>query len=162
MRLVKDEGKLSKLKKVGIVFLSGIIIFTVMRDYNNFADFKNDLKVALLSSLMGITYDVPLDSTHLNNIDLKEDTLYIHDNGKRQIISENQSIAGYENEGVYIPSDKDTIAYVSTTTGYGYESSYFTASNNEINNKYDYIDDDFAIIDENSPEELSVDIPNTK
>lgn len=153
---------LKKLKKVGVVVLGTTIIVTTASEYTNFTDFKNDVKTSLLRSLGGVSYNMPPKSLPLNDIDLQKDILYVHDNGKRQIISENKNIEGYENEGVYIPSEDDVIAYVYTSIDYGYETEYSSISTKEINTTYSYIDDEFTIIDEYAPEGLSVEVSNVK
>lgn len=121
---------------------------------------KENLTDFVYLSFFDSHYYVP-NGVKYSDFDYQNKTYYVHSNDKRTIVSDKNSIDGYECLGIYDSKNSaDAIFYyiVSDSTG-AYE--FNTVSYDDLQNDKNPLDvlDDLALIDESSPEEVSAYVP---
>lgn len=127
------------------------VIDVIKRDVNN-------LKSSVTS---GVHYYVPSGYKY-SDFDFNG-TYYVHRNDERTIVSTSPSVDGYECLGTYeSTSSSEVLFYVAYSSRENSSIIYEAISYDDLekeNNIFKFVGD-LALIDENSPEELSAFVPD--
>lgn len=159
-------NKNEKTKKI----ISGALIATTLAtaggvvgyEYNKDVEFRRDVNKFLSYTFFGVNYSVP-NGNKYSDFDLEKNTYYVHKNDVRTIVSTKESVEGYTCLGIYnSKSSAEELFYISLSMDNGETINYATISYDGIENDnkkvFEYVED-FALIDENSPEEVSAFVP---
>lgn len=157
--MVKNKKKIiaTTLAATMILCTSSLALY----EYNNI-DVKRQTNNFVYSNFFGLDYSVP-NGAKYSDFDPVKTIYYVHKNDKRTIISTSKYVNGYDCLGEYNSmSSAEEIFYIQYSTDRGETTNYTTISYDDIekdNHKiFEYLND-LAIIDENSPEEVTAFIP---
>lgn len=158
----------NKNKKVLALGMSALMIFSASTLTGCSAN-KNQEKTDTTKSTFSddalepvTTKELTLDSESAKNIlsdkydeNFVKRTYYVHSNDKRTILSQNESVAGYDLLGIYISrSASDAIIYMIKDNGDG-TITYKALDYDELDKIPDRESLKLYVIDENSPEGLN-------
>lgn len=158
--MVKNKKKIiaTTLAATMIICTSSLVAY----EYNNNINVRRQTNDFIYSTFFGLDYSVP-NGAKYSDFDPLKMVYYVHKNDKRTIISTSKYVKGYDCLGEYNSrSSAEELFYIAYSNDRGETTNYSIISYDDIekdNRKiFEYVSD-LALIDENSPEEVTAFIP---